>query len=268
MELLSLSDEAYVGEFGLDSYTITKRNEYIVIAFKGTHFKDNKFSLTNQVWLMGLPWLNACVQAFGERPKSRDHFDGLRDPRGLTLDNYIFTRLINNCKPDILSQLSGISDNMPIYLCGHSRGGALATYCAVMLNSHGKNVKGVYTFGAPRLSLNESQRGFLSSVVIHYENKHDPVCMVLSHIPAAGKVHTVESGDRGLKAHTIDAYRTAILEEDGKVLKAAFLLGACGAGAFLMMLAQKQKEALEEPADNEAFEEPADKEALEEPLDK
>jgi triacylglycerol lipase len=47
--------------------------------------------------------------------------------------------------------LNDSNPGLPIYVTGHSLGGALAMLCAAMLKHHGFSVAGVITFGQPRV---------------------------------------------------------------------------------------------------------------------
>ena len=55
---------------------------------------------------------------------------------------------------DVLISLQ-LSESAEIYVTGHSLGGAIATICAFDLATRGLNLRGVVTFGSPRLGNSE-----------------------------------------------------------------------------------------------------------------
>ncbi|NJO76990.1 MAG: DUF2974 domain-containing protein [Leptolyngbyaceae cyanobacterium RM1_406_9] len=87
----------------------------------------------------------------------------------------------------VLKQLeiwgAGRKSNFPIFITGHSLGGALATVAAASLVKQGfKNIQGVYTFGQPRVGdlifVNEISR-MLKSKVFRFVNNND----IVPHVP-------------------------------------------------------------------------------------
>jgi len=87
----------------------------------------------------------------------------------------------------VLKQLeiwgAGRKSNFPIFICGHSLGGALATVAAASLVKQGlKNIRGVYTFGQPRVGdlvfVNEISR-MLKGKVFRFVNNND----IVPHVP-------------------------------------------------------------------------------------
>jgi hypothetical protein len=83
----------------------------------------------------------------------------------------------------VLKQLdiwgAGRKSDFPIFICGHSLGGALATVAAASLVKRGrKNIQGVYTFGQPRVGdlvfVNEIGRA-LKGKVFRFVNNNDIV---------------------------------------------------------------------------------------------
>jgi hypothetical protein len=83
----------------------------------------------------------------------------------------------------VLKQLeiwgAGRKSDFPIFICGHSLGGALATVAAASLVKRGrKNIQGVYTFGQPRVGdlvfVNEISR-VLKGKVFRFVNNNDIV---------------------------------------------------------------------------------------------
>jgi hypothetical protein len=83
----------------------------------------------------------------------------------------------------VLKQLeiwgAGRKSDFPIFICGHSLGGALATVAAASLVKRGRrNIQGVYTFGQPRVGdlvfVNEIGRA-LKGKVFRFVNNNDIV---------------------------------------------------------------------------------------------
>ncbi|ANE48631.1 hypothetical protein SY83_01060 [Paenibacillus swuensis] len=63
-----------------------------------------------------------------------------------------FTALYASMRQDILRTLRGLPSGKPLYITGHSLGGALATLCAVDVAVHSKFSRPrIYTFGSPRV---------------------------------------------------------------------------------------------------------------------
>ena len=89
----------------------------------------------------------------------------------------------NLIKSTIMSQLQSLTAlyrNAPIYLTGHSLGGALASLAGPDVKQTYKNVKGMITFGEPRVGNSHYSKYFSSVVdnqrVIHYAD-------VVPHLP-------------------------------------------------------------------------------------
>lgn len=61
-----------------------------------------------------------------------------------------FTELYRALRPSLLEALSRTRYNKPVYVTGHSLGGALAALCALDLASRRKGPVRLYTFGAPK----------------------------------------------------------------------------------------------------------------------
>ena len=65
-----------------------------------------------------------------------------------------FNEAYNVIRPNVLSavqNLQTIYKRAPIYVTGHSLGGALAVLAALDLDQMGNNIAGVYTYGQPRV---------------------------------------------------------------------------------------------------------------------
>lgn len=74
--------------------------------------------------------------------------------------------------------LSELADR-PIWICGHSLGGALATICFSKI----PEATGLYIFGAPRVGDSEFNKLFDNRPVFRVENSGDPIPLVPPNIP-------------------------------------------------------------------------------------
>ena len=79
------------------------------------------------------------------------------------------------------------NSNKPVYVTGHSLGGALATLCAYRLQKvDGIHVSGVYTFGAPRVGNSEFKEEYnkiLLEETFRWVNKYDTTPQVPNYGP-------------------------------------------------------------------------------------
>lgn len=88
-------------------------------------------------------------------------------------------------KPGIITVLNRWQErsaDRPIWLCGHSLGGALALLCGLALRASGWDVVGIYTYGAPAIGdadLCLVGDNFLEDQVERLENNNDPVPKIL-----------------------------------------------------------------------------------------
>jgi lipase (class 3) len=55
----------------------------------------------------------------------------------------------------------------PVFVCGHSLGGALATLAAFRLSSKIGNVRGLYTYGSPRVGNKDFQKAFVAKRFVY-----------------------------------------------------------------------------------------------------
>lgn len=103
---------------------VIDHENYIVIAFAGTN--------EGRDWLSNLDMF--AVQRYGDRMHKgfSDCFERLKEDITLSLNTLANT------------------DPRPIYITGHSLGGAIAVCCAAYFNYLDKPFHGLYTFGAPR----------------------------------------------------------------------------------------------------------------------
>lgn len=81
--------------------------------------------------------------------------------------------------PRILSALSDVNPELPLYITGHSLGGLLAVPCAAMLQDRDIHVAGVFTFGQPRVGNKEFAQHYdqspLGAKTYHFINGMDIV---------------------------------------------------------------------------------------------
>ncbi|MGD0382749.1 MAG: lipase family protein, partial [Thermoguttaceae bacterium] len=62
-----------------------------------------------------------------------------------------FARAVEEVWPEVRRILGSPSSARPLWVTGHSLGGAMATLASVRLASDGYNVRAVYTYGSPRV---------------------------------------------------------------------------------------------------------------------
>lgn len=93
-----------------------------------------------------------------------------------------FTDIYMTLRPAIFAQLQLIDSDKPLFITGHSLGGALATLAALDIahnSPYGPPI--VYTFGAPRIGDPSFVKAYNYSVPIHWriQNKYD----IVPHLP-------------------------------------------------------------------------------------
>jgi hypothetical protein len=87
----------------------------------------------------------------------------------------------------------------PVFVCGHSLGGALATLAAFRLRNKIGNVRGLYTYGSPRVGNKDFQKAFVAKGFVYgrWVNDRDPAPVLpperLSFVQM-GKMHRLKSG--------------------------------------------------------------------------
>lgn len=114
---------------GTQAY-LAKNDDFAVLAFRGTQ-KDFQDILTD---LMVRKYQNP---------------DGTRTHRG-------FERALGYIRDDIEKAVKKLDSELPLYITGHSLGGALATIATLQLA--GDDIAACYTFGAPRVGNDEFSR--------------------------------------------------------------------------------------------------------------
>ncbi|MBN3039937.1 MAG: lipase family protein [Candidatus Omnitrophica bacterium] len=97
--------------------------------------------------------------------------------------HYGFLRALKFIWKDLLKALQALQDdNQCIWLTGHSLGGALATLAAAKLASENKqNIKGIYTYGKPRVGNNEFKMNFeklFKKGAYRVTNFRDPIAII------------------------------------------------------------------------------------------
>lgn len=84
---------------------------------------------------------------------------------------------------DVLGHLRAVRTNQPVWIAGHSLGGAIARICACDLHLvQGIPVQGIYTFGQPRVGNHkflEASGSALASRTFRYVNHDD----IVPHVP-------------------------------------------------------------------------------------
>jgi hypothetical protein len=107
---------------------------------------------------------------------------------------YIYTRLLFQ---DVLDALDSCQESYPVWLTGHSLGGASATIMALWLAEMGCNVQGVITFGAPATGdqsfYDAYQAAGLNDVTHRWVNRKDAIaCLPLGpRWVRVGTQHTI-----------------------------------------------------------------------------
>lgn len=93
-----------------------------------------------------------------------------------------FTEIYCTLRESVFEAIQQLSENKPLFITGHSLGGALATLAAmdIMCNSHIRNVI-VYTFASPRVGDPQFVKQYNYIVPTHWriQNKHD----IVPHMP-------------------------------------------------------------------------------------
>jgi triacylglycerol lipase len=110
---------------GTEAYVI-EHVDHVVIAFRGTEITS---------------WRDLLSDVRFKLKATRD-FMGARVHTG-------FAVALSRVWPDIEVLVS--KESKPVYLTGHSLGGALAVLCGAMLAVHSVKVAGIVTFGQPRV---------------------------------------------------------------------------------------------------------------------
>lgn len=93
-----------------------------------------------------------------------------------------FTDIYYKLRPQVMELLSELDPSLPLYITGHSLGGALATLAALDIATY-MPFQGpiVYTFGAPRVGDPAFVKAYNYTVPLHwrFQNKYD----IVPHLP-------------------------------------------------------------------------------------
>jgi triacylglycerol lipase len=130
----------------------------------------------------------------------------------------------------VLSALSGLPEGKPLYITGHSLGGALAVLCAIDVAAHSRFAHPrVYTFGAPRVGDPAFAKAFASKIACSHRvcNVYDAVphlppflCKIPRHQKVYSYMHVkhaypLEFQNGSVSAnHVIDSYFAALSKLD------------------------------------------------------
>jgi len=168
------SPDAIVALLG-DCFTVTKKNGTIEIAIKGT-------DTLSQGALNVVTTVFQTVSWFYSKVETHAHVTGLME----TADHlqylniaHLIIKEVDKMHPSILG-----NENCEKYIiCGHSRGGTIAMYCGLLLLQKGRQVTQIYTYGAPKLFLNndviktttEDTIKLWKEQMLHIEHQFDPV---------------------------------------------------------------------------------------------
>lgn len=157
----------------------------VIISFRGTELKSR--SALHEIKTD----LNAKPIAFDCGGKVHRGFnDGLNEiwhgPEGLR---------------DVIDQLTSTSPKRPLWITGHSLGGALASLCFARI----PQATGLYTYGAPRVGNAEFVSLFKERCAWRIENAGDPIPLIPPDIPA-------------IKFNFSDLGLMKFMNRDGKVL--------------------------------------------------
>ncbi|MCB9638694.1 MAG: lipase family protein [Myxococcales bacterium] len=154
-EDLGFADADYMKKKNIDVY-VAKSPKFIVIAFRGTEFSDPRDIVADS---------NAKkTPAYGGYVHTGFHraYKQIRDA------------IAQKAKKE------SKGGRLPIFLTGHSLGGALAILAAAHLRDLKLTVRAVYTYGQPRVGDKEFNAKLTTSIY-RIANEHDPV----SPVPAS-----------------------------------------------------------------------------------
>ncbi|MFX3634450.1 MAG: lipase family protein [Candidatus Pristimantibacillus sp.] len=93
-----------------------------------------------------------------------------------------FTDIYTSARSQILALVDKLPANKPLFITGHSLGGALATLAALDIANHTKITSPiVYTFGAPRVGDPKFVRVYNNAIATHwrFQNEYD----IVPHLP-------------------------------------------------------------------------------------
>lgn len=125
----------------------------------------------------------------------------------------------------LFADLSGPQSGLPLFIAGHSRGGAIATLAAKALKKEGIAPAAVYTFGAPRVGNATFANHYGIDEHYRVENDRD----IVPHLPPPPFRHVGERYWLDQDGKLTDPTGET---PTGPVLQAALLAALTGPGAF------------------------------------
>jgi triacylglycerol lipase len=155
---------------------VASSKDSVIIAFRGTETSSFSFfhELATDLNTIPVPFpeggtvhkgfLNALEEVWEE--KDEDYVK--KNPKHNTGLRLYIERLVSESK------------DRPIWICGHSLGGALATLCFAKLPA----ATGLYIFGAPRVGDDGFNKLLNDRPVFRIENSGDPIPLVPPNIPS------------------------------------------------------------------------------------
>jgi triacylglycerol lipase len=162
LQKLKQEDDGFIRVTGFDNKSsqaaIVEHNDYICMAFRGTDELED--------WLDNIK-ITATRQLFGSF-----HLG--------------FWEAVQDIWPPMLARYEEAQKNgsRPLFITGHSLGGAMATIAAAIMMHENKAVAGVYTFGQPRamrpltsMKFNAQYKG----IFFRFHNNND----IVTRVPAA-----------------------------------------------------------------------------------
>ena len=150
-----------------------KTNDFIVLAFRGSQeLKDWQTNFSTRLKKFNLGTTMEPLQEDMAPPQGQVH-------RGFQT---AWESVEGNVVRKIRQWNEGQPTQLPVFLTGHSLGGALATVAAASLTKQKFNVQGLYTFGQPRagdLVFAAEMRAMLDGKIFRFVNNND----IVPHIP-------------------------------------------------------------------------------------
>lgn len=109
-----------------------------------------------------------------------------------------FAEALSVIWPQLKERLPPSSAGRPVWVTGHSLGGALATLAAVRLMNDGYRVRATYTFGSPRVGNFDFYNGY-KPVNYRFVHNND----LVPHVPLEFLLVGVPLADRSLFGHPV-----------------------------------------------------------------
>lgn len=133
-----------------------------------------------------------------------------------------FKEAVDDLYSMVRNRLYSVGHRKPLYITGHSLGGAMAVICAMRFSEPCIKFAGLYTFGQPRVFKNGSAQKFgrvVKGKYFRYENNNDAVPHLppwflnykhtgnLRYIDVSGRVHNRYSLFRSIFDHSAGIIR-------------------------------------------------------------